>query len=227
MARILIVDDEVRMRQLLELYLRPYGHTCLLAESAEQALQLVQTVPIDLALLDVMMPEVDGWTLCQNIRQFADFPIIMVTARNQREDVLHGHEVGADDYVSKPIQEGELLARIELLIRKSRNGEINFHGLQYDSAAYRCEYEGQRILLTKKEFQLLGKLLHAKNTILSRERLLESVWGYENMLEPRTVDSHIRHVREKLRDAGFPIDRYLETVRGIGYRLTDYPDWST
>ena len=224
MARILIVDDEVRMRQLLELYLRPYGHTCLLADSAEQALQLVQTVPIDLGLLDVMMPEVDGWTLCQNIRQFADFPIIMVTARNQREDVLRGHEVGADDYLSKPIQEGELLARIELLVGKTQNQAIMFHGLRYDASSYRCDYEGKRVLLTKKEFQLVGKLLHSKNRVLSRERILESVWGYDQSLEPRTVDSHIRHVRENLRDVGFPIDRYLETIRGIGYRMTDYPE---
>ncbi len=177
MARILIVDDEPRMLQLMKLYLTPYGHTCHLVDSAQKALKLVRSVPIDLALLDVMMPEMDGWTLCQKIRQIADFPIIMVTARNQKEDILRGHEVGADDYVAKPIHEGELLARIELLIGRVKQEQETFHGLSYDAAAYRCEFNQQKILLTKTEFQLLGKLLASKNRILSREQLVLSLWG--------------------------------------------------
>ena len=221
MARILIVDDEPRMLQLMKLYLTPYGHTCHLVDSAQKVLKLVRSVPIDLALLDVMMPEMDGWTLCQKIRQVADFPIIMVTARNQKEDILRGHEVGADDYVAKPIHEGELLARIELLIGRIKQEEETFHGLSYDAAAYRCEFKQQKILLTKTEFQLLGKLLASKNRILSREQLVLSLWGDDQSIEPRTIDSHIRHLREKLRRAGFPIDVHLETVRGVGYRLLE------
>lgn len=221
MARILIVDDEQRMLQLMKLYLVPYGHTCHLADSAEKALDIVKTVPIDLALLDVMMPDMDGWTLCENIRRMADFPIIMVTARNQMEDVLRGRKVGADDYVAKPIHEGELLGRIELLIGREKREQYAFHGLQYDVAGYHCTFDGQKILLTKTEFQLLGKLLTSVNGVLSREQLVLSLWGDDQSIEPRTIDSHMRHLREKLRRSGFPIDEYLETVRGVGYRLLE------
>ncbi|MDW2887008.1 response regulator transcription factor [Exiguobacterium artemiae] len=218
MARILIVDDEQRMLQLMKLYLAPYGHTCHLVDSAEKALEIVKTVPIDIALLDVMMPEMDGWTLCENIRRIADFPIIMVTARNQMEDVVRGRTVGADDYVAKPIHEGELLGRIELLIGREKREQYIFHGLHYDAAGYDCSFNEQKILLTKTEFQLLGKLLGSVNGILSREQLVRSLWGDDQSIEPRTIDSHMRHLREKLRRSGFPIDQYLETVRGVGYR---------
>ncbi|MCK2158804.1 MULTISPECIES: response regulator transcription factor [Exiguobacterium] len=221
MARILIVDDEQRMLQLMKLYLEPYGHTCHLVDSAEKALEIVKTVPIDLALLDVMMPDMDGWTLCENIRRMVDFPIIMVTARNQMEDVLRGRKVGADDYVAKPIHEGELLGRIELLIGREKREQYTFHGLQYDVAGYHCTFNEQKILLTKTEFQLLGKLLASVNGILSREQLVLSLWGDDQSIEPRTIDSHMRHLREKLRRSGFPIDEYLETVRGVGYRLLE------
>lgn len=223
MARILIVDDEQRMLQLMKLYLTPYGHTCHLVDSAEKALEIVKTVPIDIALLDVMMPEMDGWTLCESIRRIADFPIIMVTARNQMEDVVRGRTVGADDYVAKPIHEGELLGRIELLIGREKREQYTFHGLHYDAAGYDCSFNEHKILLTKTEFQLLGKLLGSVNGILSREQLVRSLWGDDQSIEPRTIDSHMRHLREKLRRSGFPIDQYLETVRGVGYRWLEQP----
>jgi len=223
MARILIVDDEQRMLQLMKLYLTPYGHTCHLVDSAEKAIEIVKTVPIDIALLDVMMPEMDGWTLCENIRRIADFPIIMVTARNQMEDVVRGRTVGADDYVAKPIHEGELLGRIELLIGREKREQYTFHGLHYDAKGYDCSFNEQKILLTKTEFQLLGKLLASVNRILSREQLVRSLWSDDQSIEPRTIDSHMRHLREKLRRSGFPIDQYLETVRGVGYRWLEQP----
>jgi len=212
MPHVLIVDDEPRMLELLKLYIQPYGYTCQLVDSAQQALDLCRQNVFDLILLDVMMPEMDGWTCCRLIREHSNVPILMVTARNQREDIIRTREVGANDYVSKPIQEGELIGRMEVLLQQ------RYDGLSYDRKGYRCSYLQQTISLTKTEFELLGVFLDSPRRIWTRDQLTTLLWGAEASVEERTIDSHIRHLREKLRVADFPIEQHLETVRGIGYR---------
>ncbi|WP_047395058.1 MULTISPECIES: response regulator transcription factor [unclassified Exiguobacterium] len=212
MPHVLIVDDEPRMLELLKLYIQPYGYTCQLVDSAQQALELCCQNVFDLILMDVMMPDMDGWTCCRLIRKHSNIPILMVTARNQREDIIRTREVGANDYISKPIQEGELIGRMEVLLQQRHAG------LSYDREGYRCCYLQQTISLTKTEFELLGVFLDSPRRVWTRNQLTTMLWGAEASVDERTIDSHIRHLREKLRVCGFPIEQHLETVRGIGYR---------
>lgn len=214
MPHVLIVDDEPRMLELLKLYIQPYGYTCQLVDSAQQALDLCRQHVFDLILLDVMMPDMDGWTCCRLIREHSNIPILMVTARNQREDIIRTREVGANDYISKPIQEGELIGRMEVLLQQQ------YDGLSYDRESYRCSYLQQKISLTKTEFELLGVFLDSPRRVWTRDQLTTMLWGAEASVDERTIDSHTRHLREKLRVCGFPIEQHLETVRGIGYRWT-------
>ncbi|RJS58990.1 response regulator transcription factor [Bacillus sp. PK3_68] len=223
MKTILLVDDEERMLDLLSIYLSP-NYECIKVNSGLKAISYVKKNKVDLILLDVMMPEMDGWDTCREIRRFFTLPIIMLTARNETTDIVKGLKIGADDYVTKPFDEAELLARIEAIFRRVKNGEnqkIEFKGLLWDGTAHELIYKGQDIQVTPKEFSLIGLFLHNQNKVFSRPNLLESIWGDEAFTEDRTVDSHVRNIREKLRNADFPIDQYLSTVWGVGYKWVD------
>ncbi|CAG9613006.1 Response regulator ArlR [Bacillus rhizoplanae] len=219
MAKLLLVDDEERMLRLLDLFLSPRGHFCIKATSGQEALELVQQKEFDLILLDVMMPKMDGWETCFQIRQISSVPIIMLTARNQNYDMVKGLTLGADDYITKPFDEQVLIARIEAVLRRTKKeGFISFNGIDWDKTRHTVTVYDEKLSLTPIEFSLLGLFLQNINRAYSRDELIEKIWGFQTDIEYRTVDSHIRNIREKLRKAGFPIEDYLETVYKIGYK---------
>jgi DNA-binding response OmpR family regulator len=220
MYTILLVDDEKRMLDLLDLYLSPKGYRCVKCESGSDAIQYLENHKVDLVLLDIMMPELDGWETCKRIREFSDVPIIMVTARDQTLDVVKGLNMGADDYITKPFDEAELLARIEAVLRRfvGKRSKIEFQGLVWDEDEHKVLYQNKPVFLTPKEFSILGLFLKHPNRVFNREQIIVSLWGYDANTEERTIDSHVKNIREKLRQVGFPIDQFLQTVWGIGYK---------
>lgn len=219
MIEILLVDDEPRMLDLLSLYLTPRGYHCVKATSGQQAISLLEQREFRLVLLDVMMPQMDGWETCRKIREFSRVPIIMVTARNQTPDIVQGLKQGADDYVTKPFHEEELLARIQAVLRRMHSDlKLEFKGLLWDEFKHLASFQGKELFLTPIEFSLLGLFLNNNAYVFSREQLIERIWGTESDTEGRTVDSHIRNLRDKLRKVDFPIEQHLKTVYGIGYR---------
>ncbi|NWN94538.1 MAG: response regulator transcription factor, partial [Bacillus sp. (in: Bacteria)] len=159
--------------------------------------------------------------VCRQIRKMSQVPVIMLTARTDKPDVVKGLKIGADDYISKPFDEKELLARIDAVLRRSnqnQNETIEKNGLKWDPVSFQVFYQNQPVSVTPKEFAMLGLFLQHPNQVFSREQLLTSIWGYEVETEDRTIDSHIRNVRDKLRNAGFPVDSHLQTVWGVGYK---------
>lgn len=207
------------MLDLVALYLKPHDYICSKADSGKQALDLLESEVFDLVLLDIMMPDMDGFEVCRNIREFSNVPIIMLTAREQQEDIVKGLRLGADDYMTKPFGEEELLARMEALLRRTIPAKrIELKGLVWEEDRFELSYNHQLIRLTPKEFSMLGLLMKNPNKVFERDRLLELVWGFDSETEGRTVDSHVRNVREKVRQAGFPVDEHFQTVWGIGYK---------
>ncbi|WP_153126025.1 response regulator transcription factor [Peribacillus tepidiphilus] len=220
MYTILLVDDEKRMLDLLNLYLSPKGYHCVKCESGLSAIQYLENNKADLVLLDIMMPELDGWETCKRIKEFSNVPIIMVTARDQTLDIVKGLNIGADDYITKPFDEAELHARIEAVLRRTvgKRSKIEFQGLVWDEDEHKVHYQNEPIFLTPKEFAVLGLFLKNPSRVFSREQIIMSLWGYNANTEERTIDSHVKNIREKLRQVGFPIDRFLQTVWGVGYK---------
>jgi DNA-binding response OmpR family regulator len=220
MYTILLVDDEKRMLDLINLYLSPKGYHCVKCESGLSAIQYLENNKADLVLLDIMMPELDGWETCKRIREFSNVPIIMVTARDQTLDIVKGLNIGADDYITKPFDEAELHARIEAVLRRTvgKRSKIEFQGLVWDEDEHKVHYQNEPIFLTPKEFAVLGLFLKNPSRVFSREQIIMSLWGYNANTEERTIDSHVKNIREKLRQVGFPIDRFLQTVWGVGYK---------
>ncbi len=216
---ILLVDDEQRMLDLLDLYLSPQGYHCKKAISGTEAIKQVEEEHFDLILLDIMMPQFDGWKTCKEIREISEVPIIMVTARDQKTDIVKGLKIGADDYITKPFDEDELLARVQALLRRTTNQNIiEINELVWDGEKYKLHYRNQNITLTPKEFTMLGHLMKYPERVFSREQLIDLVWGINSEIDGRTVDSHVRNIREKVRQSGFPIDHYFKTVWGVGYK---------
>lgn len=219
MKTVVLVDDEQRMLDLIELYLIPHGFTCMKMNSGHEAIQFLEHKQADMVLLDVMMPEMDGWETCERIRAFSNIPIIMLTARDAAEEMVKGLKKGADDYVTKPFNEDVLLARIEAVTRRIHNHQgVIFRGIKLNESAYEAHYDSNTIPLTPKEFSMLCLFLKSPDQVYSRDHLLSTIWGFKTDTEDRTIDSHIRNIREKLRHAGFPVDQHLKTVWGIGYK---------
>lgn len=219
MKKVLIVDDEERMGELLSLYLEPNGFQCESVTSGFEAIHKLRRQDFEVVLLDVMMPDMDGFVTCREIRNFSDIPIIMLTARDQKLDVIRGLKLGADDYVTKPFDEEELIARIEAVLRRTHTPrQVTVEGLTWNEETHDLSYKGKSIHLTPKEFSIIGYLLKYPNRVFSREQLIEWLWGLDSDTEGRTIDSHVRNLREKIRQSGFPIDQYLKTVWGVGYK---------
>lgn len=219
MISILLVDDESRMLDLLSLYLVPLNFHCTKANSGEEAITKISENHFDLILLDVMMPNMDGWETCKRIREFSDVPIIMVTARDQKSDIVKGLKYGSDDYITKPFHEEELVERIKAILRRTLPMErISFKGIIWDQQKHLVTFEDMPITLTPIEFSLLGLFLCNLNQVFSRDHLIQKVWGFQTITDGRTVDSHIRNLRDKIRKTGFPIDDYLKSVYGVGYK---------
>ena len=219
MYKALIIDDEKRMLDLIELYLRPHDYICKKAQGASVALSCIEYETYDIVLLDIMMPGMDGWELCKEIRRFSDVPIIMLTARDQRDDIVKGLQLGADDYITKPFNEDELLARMSALLRRvTPRSLIEINGLRWNKERFELTFKNKYIKLTPKEFIMIGHFMKNPNQVFAREQLIELIWGFDSETEDRTIDSHVRNMRDKIRQAGFPIDDHFKTVWGVGYK---------
>ena len=214
MARILVAEDEQSLNRLICKNLELVGHRPLSAQDGREALRLAQKEKPDLALLDVMLPEVDGFAVKQALGE--EMPVIFVTAKISLSDKLKGLNLGAEDYITKPFEMLELLARIQTVLRRVGKNAKRFcwHGLQVDLASHTVVLNGAPVDLTPQEYSLLETLLLNRNIALSRERLLESAWGYDYMGETRTVDNHILRLRKKL-----GLEKEIQTVYKLGYRL--------
>lgn len=223
MRTILLIDDEQRMLDLLELFLMPHGFRCIKADNGRKGLEILERETVNLVLLDVMMPDIDGWEVCREIREFSEVPVIMLTARSDKKDLVKGLNNGADDYITKPFDEGELTARVKALLRRYPDDEIDSENIVsgdfvLNKDSYSLHYKNTKVQLTLKEFYIIEALITKPKRTLTREQLLLTAWEYNTYTDIRTVDSHIRNLREKLKTAGFPIDEFLKTVWGIGYK---------
>ncbi|HMI94721.1 MAG TPA: response regulator [Polyangiales bacterium] len=224
--RIAVVDDDARIRDLLRRYLTQEGFEVLLAEDAKALNRVLTRETVNLIVLDLMLPGEDGLSICRRLRAANDLtPIIMLTAKVEDVDRIVGLEVGADDYVVKPFSVRELLLRIDALLRRGKDRvkndqPVEFGCLRIDREAHRVWVKGLEIELTALEFKLLSTLLERKNRVQSRGSLLSDVWGIEADITTRTVDTHVKRLREKLGAAG----DYVETVRGVGYRFAETPN---
>ncbi|CEI82996.1 DNA-binding response regulator [Oceanobacillus oncorhynchi subsp. incaldanensis] len=224
MNKVLIVDDEKRMLDLIALYLQPHKYVCKEALGATEALSYINQETFDIVLLDIMMPEMDGWELCQEIRGISDVPIIMLTARDQHEDIVKGLRLGADDYITKPFNEEELLARMSAILRRREpKSYIEVNGLIWNRDQFELSYKTNPIKVTPKEFIMIGHFMKNPNQVFAREHLIDLIWGFDSETGGRTVDSHVRNMREKIRQTGFPIDDYFKTVWGVGYKWVNNP----
>lgn len=224
MQTVLLVDDEQRMLDLIELFLIPQGIKCIKETSGNRAIEILKKEKVNLVLLDVMMPELDGWEVCKRIREFSNIPIIMLTARSDKLDLVKGLNIGADDYISKPFDERELIARVSALLRrfseveKDTDANIHYNEFILDTEMYSLNYQNLTVNLTLKEFYILKALISRPSKTYTREELLDAAWEYETETDIRTVDSHIRNLRDKLKKAGFPTNEFLKTAWGIGYK---------
>ena len=217
---ILIVDDESRMRKLIKDFLTAKGYSILEAEDGEKALQVFEqnSEKIDLILLDVMMPKLDGWSVLRQIRQTSQIPIIMLTARGEEQDELFGFELGVDEYISKPFSPKILVARVEAILKRTGKNEKeikDYGGIQIDKEGRTVSVDEKPIELSLREYELLLYLVQNENIALSRDKILNNVWNYDYYGDTRTIDSHVKKIRHKLGKKG----KYIKTIRGIGYKF--------
>lgn len=218
--KVLLVDDEQRLRQMLREYIAHEGYEVVEAADGAEALRLFDEQRFDLVILDVMMPKVDGWTVCREMRRTSAVPIIMLTARGEEYDRLFGFDLGVDDYLVKPFSPKELLARMKAIIRRSdlvkaQQKRIQVEGLMLEIDSRNVTLDGEALTLTPREYDLLSFFMQHQNQVFSREQLLSSVWGYDFEGDSRTVDTHVKMLRERLRD----YRRMLVTVWGVGYKF--------
>lgn len=226
MPHILITDDDMHLRRLVRTYAELEGFDCIEAADGASAVTALKQGSFDLVLLDVMMPGPDGFETLEAIRKFSQVPVIMLTARTEEYDRLNGFQLGVDDYVSKPFSPKELMARIKAVLRRTQAkvsapvlNELTFSGLSIFPDSRMVTLEGQRVSLPPKEFDLLYKLAQNEHIVLSRDKLLETVWGYQYCGDARTVDTHVKSLREHLGT----YRKFIQTVWGVGYKFEE-PD---
>jgi DNA-binding response OmpR family regulator len=229
MKRLLIVDDETNLRHTLGYALRQEGYEVVTAEDGESGLDIFRQAQPDLVILDVMLPKMDGLELCRRLRRESDVPVLMLTARDSEIDKIVGLEIGADDYLAKPFSTRELIARVRAMLRRGAratdavpHGVIESDGLRVDVSRHRVERDGVDVQLKPKEFDLLVFLMSHPDQVFGRDQLLSQVWGFDYAGDSRTVDTHVKTLREKLADRP-ESPRWLETVRGVGYRFRVVP----
>ncbi len=219
MDRVLLVDVEMRKQEQLETYLKKENYLCEKAVCVNKALSYIKEENFSLILLDVYLPEMADWNLCEEIRKFSDIPIIFVTACADKEVIVKSFKLGADDYIIRPFDKEVLLARMEAVLRRTKpKKEIDIDGLYWNEDCFKLVYKKKAIKLTPKEFTLLGHLIKHPNQVFSREQLISVLWGYTSVTDERTVDSHVQNIREKIGKAGFPIAAHFKTIWGIGYQ---------
>ncbi len=225
MARVLVIEDEADLREVLDYNLRKEGHRVTMTGTGAEGLRLARELQPDLILLDLMLPDTTGTAVCKTLKKeqaTREIRVIMVTAKGEEIDRVVGFELGADDYVVKPFSVRELLLRVNAVLRRkdaTTTDFVEFGDLRIDPAAHRAWVAGNEITLTTLEFKLLLTLYERKNRVQTRSVLLSDIWGIEADITTRTVDTHVKRLREKLKAVG----RYIETVRGVGYRFTDSP----
>lgn len=217
---VLIVDDEARMRKLIKDFLKVKGYHILEAENGEKALEVFETEvnKINLILLDVMMPKLDGWSVLRQIRQTSKVPIIMLTARGEEQDELFGFELGVDEYIAKPFSPKILVARVEAILKRvngDKTEKKDYNGIVIDEQGRTVTVDEKVIELSLREYELLKYLLDNENIALSRDKILNNVWNYDYYGDSRTIDSHIKKIRHKLGKKG----KYIKTIRGVGYKF--------
>ncbi|MBP3276309.1 MULTISPECIES: response regulator transcription factor [Kandleria] len=218
-SKIMIVDDEASIRELVRFYLDKAGFECIEAANGEKAIEIIENQYVDLALVDVMMPGMDGFELVEEMRQYKDIPVIMLTAKSQTKDKLRGFNLGIDDYVTKPFDPEELLARVRVILKRysiNTSNIVTIGDVVFDGDKYEIRYQDEALHLPLKQFELVFELAKNPNQIFTREQLIEKIWGMDYEGFDRTVDVHIKRIRENLRDLpGFKV----VTVRGLGYKL--------
>lgn len=218
---ILLVEDEEKMRDLIKIAFKKENFETVEAVNGKKGLELFKSSKFDIVILDVMLPEIDGWTVCREIRRSSDVPIILLTARGEEFDKLFGFDLGADDYIVKPFSPKELVARSKALLRRSDKGSndstcnLQIGEISINRLSREIYINEELVSLTNKEYELLLFLVTNPKIVFTREQLLLKVWGYEQYGDPRTVDTHIKKLREKLGDAS----NYISTVWGVGYKL--------
>lgn len=218
--KILIVDDESRMRKLIKDFLSKEGYHILEAADGVEALDVFyENQDIALMILDVMMPRLDGWAVCKEVRKNSNMPIMMLTARSEERDELKGFELGVDEYIAKPFSPKILVARVSALLKRSKGSiaepVINAGGIEIDKTAHIVRIDGQEIELSVKEFELLVYFVENQKIALNRERILNNVWNYDYFGDARTIDTHVKKLRSKLGDKG----NYIKTIWGMGYKF--------
>ncbi len=220
LLKILVVDDEERMRKLVKDFLVRKQYQVVEAKDGEQAIDLfVKHNDFDLVILDVMMPKMDGWEVCRQIRKISKVPIIMLTAKGEESDELLGFELGVDEYITKPFSPRVLVARVDAILRRTGNispDQVDKAGsIEVNRAAHTVSVDGKQIELSFKEFELLSYFVQNKGIALSRENILNNVWSYDYFGDARTVDTHVKKLRGKLGEAG----GYIQTIWGMGYKF--------
>ena len=217
--KILVVDDESRMRKLLKDFLTKSNFHVLEAADGEEALEVYfEEKDIDLIILDVMMPKMNGYEVCRNIRKYSQVPIIMLTAKGEEKDELQGFDLGIDEYITKPFSPKILVARVDAILRRSKSGQadiIEIGGIKMDKAAHQVFVDDIPIELSYKEFELLEYFLENQGIALSREKILNNVWNYDYFGDARTIDTHVKKLRSKMGEKG----EYIKTIWGMGYKF--------
>lgn len=217
--QVLVVDDESRMRKLVKDFLSKKNFEVLEAENGEQAVDIFfDKKEIALIILDVMMPKMDGWQVCREIRQYSKVPIIMLTAKSDEKDELLGFELGVDEYISKPFSPKILVARVEAILRRANALDeeiVNIGGIVLDKAAHQVKIDDKNIDLSFKEFELLAYFITNQGVALSREKILNNVWNYDYFGDARTIDTHVKKLRSKMGAKG----DYIKTIWGMGYKF--------
>ena len=218
--KILVVDDESRMRKLIRDFLEREGYKIIEAADGVEAMEyFYENKDINLIILDVMMPRMDGWQVCKEVRQNSKVPIMMLTARAEEQNELKGFELGVDEYIAKPFSPKILVARVGALLKRAKHaiGEVNVNagGIEIDKAAHLVKIDGEIIDLSVKEFELLSYFVENQRIALSREKILNNVWNYDYFGDARTIDTHVKKLRSKLGDKG----NYIKTIWGMGYKF--------
>ena len=220
MAKILVVDDEIKIREIIKEYAEFEGYEVAQAEDGMQAVEMAKNQDFDIIIMDVMMPKLDGYSACKEIRKIKQIPVIMLSARGEEYDKLFGFEIGVDDYVVKPFSPKELMARIRAVLNRASASQrtedvIRYEGLEINFTAREVKIDGKKVSMTPKEYALLFYLVKNMNIALSREKLLEEVWGFDFYGDDRTVDTHIKMLRNSLGK----YRNLIVTLRGMGYKF--------
>lgn len=221
MYKLLVVDDEPKIREVIKEYAEFSGYEVTEATDGMSAVGLCKLNDYDLIVMDIMMPKLDGFTACKEIKKIKDVPVIMLSARSEEYDKLFGFELGIDDYVVKPFSPKELMARINVILSRKNSATqatsnlLKFDGLEINIAARTVSVDGERVELTPKEYELLFYLIENKNLALSRDKLLSDIWGYDFFGDDRTIDTHIKNLRNNLG----PYRDFIVTLRGVGYKF--------